>query len=158
MILIHNILAFEEGLENEVYLDTEGYPTIGIGKRIGIKGAPLDVFDIFMPDKVAKFWLNYEIEDLESIIRLDERTAQAYENCNEPRKDMLVSVAYQTGFEGLCDFHDMLAALEHEDFDRAADEMLDSKMHKQTPARCERQSETLRLGDYSLYEPLLACQ
>ena len=41
---ISKMLEIEEGYRSEPYLCSEGYPTVGIGWRIGDKGQTLDDF------------------------------------------------------------------------------------------------------------------
>ena len=41
----------------------------------------------------------------------------------------------------------MLSALQIPNYDIAADEMLDSKWHQETPKRCEELSEIMRKAD-----------
>ena len=152
---LSKILRFEEGIENYPYYDSLGYPTIGVGKKIGSKHTLLEVYDFSIPDDVAEFWVNSECKDLAHIISTDNRTKNSWNNCNDARKDMLISMAYQMGFEGLCKFVNMLAAINIEDFDNAANEMLDSRWDKQMPNRSERHSKVMRSGLYDTYNGLI---
>ena len=51
--------------------------------------------------------------------------------------DVAIEMAYQMGMDGLKSFRKMWAAIEAEDYESAANEMLDSKWHEQTPERAE---------------------
>jgi lysozyme len=149
-------MRFEEGLENEPYYDIYQYPTIGFGKKIGIKNAPLDMFTLYMPDEVAECWLSVDLEALKNIIENDYRTKTAWENCNQARQDMLTAMAYQMGFEGLCGFQKMLSAMEIESWEDAYLEALDSKWARfDTPQRANREATVILEGDYGVYDGLL---
>ncbi len=52
--MITQLLTYEEGYRKLPYLCSEGYPTIGIGKRIGSKGASLDSYRFTLPLTVAQ--------------------------------------------------------------------------------------------------------
>jgi len=55
-------------------------------------------------------------------------------------------MVYQLGFSGTSKFRNFLSALNSQAYDKAADEMLDSKWHRQTPERCERLAKMMREG------------
>ena len=57
---------------------------------------------------------------------------------------ILTHMAYQLGVAGVGKFRKMLEAIKDQDYPRAADEMLDSKWHKQTPNRANRLAERMR--------------
>ena len=156
MTMLVKITRFEEGFESEPYYDIYRYPTIGFGKKIGIQDAPLDMFTFYMPEEVGEYWLEVDLGALKSVLATDYRTKEAWDISNEPRKDMLTAMAYQMGFEGLCGFHNMLAAMENGDWEKAYEHALDSKWAKEdTPQRAQRVAEVIRLGDYSPYDGLL---
>ncbi len=58
-----------------------------------------------------------------------------FEDLNNSRKVVLISMAYQMGLNGLNKFKNMLLALHNEDYNLASLEMLDSLWFKQTPQR-----------------------
>lgn len=155
MSRIDDILYFEEGYREHVYYDSEGFPTIGIGKRIGEQYAPLSHFTFTVSLEVAKFWVKDDCKEIIYNLENDARTEAAWSMCNEPRQDMLISMAYQLGFDGLCDFDNMLAALELGDFEQAHNEMLQSVWHSQTEARCEREADVMLEGTYDPYQEYL---
>lgn len=72
------------------------------------------------------------------------------------RADVLIKMAYQMGVDGLLGFKRMLAAVEREDWEAAAREVVwrdgsdeskgRSALWKQTPKRAEFYAETLRTG------------
>ena len=153
--MIDDILFFEEGYSEYVYYDTLKFPTIGIGQRIGPQNAPLEFYTFNVPIDLAKTWVNYKVESIELSLSSNVETFKAWNNCNQPRRDILTSMCYQFGFEGFCEFDNMIQSLNKKDFDKAAEDALDSLWHKQTENRAERHAEVIKDGDYSAYEGLL---
>jgi len=80
---------------------------------------------------------------------------QALSQCNEARSDVLISMAYQMGVDGLALFRGMLTAVTQRDFDAAANAMLDSLWARQTAGRARRHAEVMRTGTYDIYRGLL---
>lgn len=72
--------------------------------------------------------------------------AQALTHCNQPRQDILTSMGYQMGVEGLTGFHHMLSAIVDEDWDEAAAQMMDSNWATETPERASRHAAVMRNG------------
>ena len=60
------------------------------------------------------------------------------------RRAVLLSMAYQMGVDGLMKFKNMWAAINRQDWDDAADQMLDSKWARQTPERAGRHARIMR--------------
>lgn len=146
------ILKFEEGFRTEPYYCTEGYPTIGIGTRIGPKNADLKLYEFSVSENVASAMLN---DDLSSI-RNQLIKNNWYVRLNESRQIIIKSMCYQLGFSGIMKFKKMIAALEVGDFEEAATQALDSKWARQTPQRANRHADVIRCGDIdSVYEGLI---
>jgi GH24 family phage-related lysozyme (muramidase) len=156
MSQIDDILYFEEGYRRSAYYDSLSYPTIGIGKKLGPQYTPLDVYQFDVPVDVAKAWVSDDCLQIANLIANDQRTAGAWSHCNDARQDMMVAMAYQLGFGGLCKFKKTLNAIENENWQEAHDQMLDSLWHKQTPERCEREANVMLHGTYDTYDGLLA--
>ena len=74
---------------------------------------------------------------------------------NGPRYDVLASMCYQLGTYGFSKFKNMILAIHSEDWNKAADEALDSRWAKQTPNRAKRHSEVLRSGTLKVYSGYL---
>ena len=154
MTLAVEILEIEEGFREEPYYCSEGYPTIGYGLKIGTKGAPLDQYIFTMPKGVARYWLQYEVDRLCSLMEMDDEISSALLMCNPVRTAVLISMAYQLGIAGLKKFKKTLNFIERGEFENAANEMLISRWSDQTPERAERMSDLMEAGE--LCKPLLA--
>lgn len=147
--MIESILGYEEGLSLVPYIDSEGYPTIGKGTKIGpVKPGNItnDQYLLFYEIKITE-----QIADLLLDMRVTEKRNKLmklswYMNLNDARQEIVLSMAYQMGVSSVCKFTGMIAAAKAKDWDKMADEALDSKWHKQTPARAERHALVLRTG------------
>ena len=137
---IVELLAFEEGYSSVIYLCSEGYPTIGIGTRIGNKGVNIDDFSLEINLEVAKIWLKRDIKPVSFVNTLWAGT---------PRYIIIQSMIYQMGFMGFGKFRNTIKHLNNEEWELAADEMLDSKWARgQTANRALRHSQVIRSGSF----------
>ena len=142
-----NILEFEEGYRESAYYCSEGYPTIGIGQRIGSQNNPLEAYGFQVSPLVAQVWL------AETIVKLKEELQDYawFKICNHERQAILISMGYQLGLSGLLGFKNMLAAIENYDWQEAHDQGLDSLWAKQTPERANRHMDTMLSGSLDNY-------
>lgn len=110
-----------------------GFKTIGYGHNLETTPiTKLAAKGILMDDMLA---LLPQVEQLPK-----------YSSLSEPRKAVLMNMAFNLGIVGLKRFKKMFAAIEENDFDTAADEMLDSKWATQVKGRAERLAEAMRKG------------
>lgn len=137
----------EEGFREKPYYCTEGFPTIGIGFRIGNKGEPLPDRVMFLAE--AQVLLEQKIESAEE--KLQRAFPVGWLKCNLERKVILISMYFQLGLTGISNFRKMWAAINAGDFVTASAEMLDSRWAKQTPRRAYRQAEVMRSGTLEVY-------
>lgn len=130
--IIGAYVAANEGESLKPYLDSQGLLTIGIGRcldRVGISHEEAQF--LFQNDC-------YRVgNDIYKVMNeMDELPQNA--------QLVLFDMAFQMGIDGLRGFKKMLMAIHERDWDKAADECLDSTYHKQTPTRCERNAQMLR--------------
>jgi lysozyme len=149
------ILNFEEGFKAAPYIDSEGFPTVGTGFKIGPKGAPLSNYTFTIPQQVNDVWLQSLVEDTIAKMNTYPTIVAALKLCNAARRDILVSMAYQMGVGGLAAFKNTLAMLAAGNPSGAADGMLKSLWAKQTPARAKRHADVMRSGNMDAYAGLL---
>lgn len=149
------ILNMEEGYKEKPYIDTEGYPTVAIGIKIGPKGAPLSHYTFTVPRKVGDVWTQVFIDNIQNQCLNNPAIYAALQKCNPARADVLYSMAYQMGVAGLAGFKNTLAMISNGKFDDAANGMLNSKWAKQTPNRARRHSDVMRTGTYDIYKGLI---
>jgi lysozyme len=136
---IAELLEFEEGYSAKAYYCSEGFPTIGIGSRVGPKGSNLRHYDFTVSKSLAKAWLMDEVISIE----LELGKLDWFQSLNMDKRTVIISMGYQLGLTGLFKFKRMIAALEIKDYREARKQALDSKWHKQTVNRSERHADVL---------------
>lgn len=134
MLISHELInrvEDNEGYREFMYKCPGDKWTIGFGLNL----------EAGLPKDEAREILKMRLEKLQAQIRM--KMPFVYDI---PIKieEVLVEIAYQLGFDGLRKFKKALAALEAKDYNKAADEFLDSRWHKQTPQRCEELAEIVR--------------
>lgn len=127
----------DEGCVLHAYDDSLGYATLGVGRLIDQrKGGGITAEE-------AAYLLANDIR---------RKTAEVIaalpwaEHMDPVRFAVLVSMAFQLGIAGLLGFKNTLTLIQGGNFDQAADNMVMSKWHSQTPARCERLAKQMKLG------------
>ncbi|MDK9356736.1 glycoside hydrolase family protein [Lelliottia wanjuensis] len=143
------LLRQEEGVRYTPYIDSLGYPTTGIGFKLGPQGAPLSHYTFTLSDNTINAWLQDNVDDVSASMQQNADIAKAMAHCNQPRQDILTSMAYQMGVGGLAGFHNMLSAIDAENWSAAASQMLDSSWAKQTPDRAKRHAAVMTSGQWS---------
>ena len=128
-------LRIHEGFRSTAYQCSEGYWTIGYGRKIeGDKG---------ITNEEAEFLLSNDAR---------QSSDQLLKNVNLPDKIThaqrmaLTAMVFQLGIGSFRKFRKMIAAVEKGEWEKAADEALDSKWAIQTPARAKEVAEILRRG------------
>ena len=147
---IIKLLNYEEGFSNKPYYCSAGYPTIGIGQRIGPKGAPLSNYQFTASRQLAAVWLSEELQQKIADMSTHANITAAMAACNDARKAILISMAYQMGADGLAKFNNTLKAVADRRWDDAASGMLASAWAKQTPNRAARHAEQMKTGEWCI--------
>lgn len=143
------LLEQEEGTRYEPYIDSLGYPTVGTGFKLGPAGAPLSHYTFSLDKPTNDAWLQGLVDKTQKAMTNNSDIYDALCCCNQPRQDILTSMAYQMGVEGLSEFHHMLEAICNQDWDEAAAQMLDSTWAHQTPERANRHAAVMRSGQWA---------
>lgn len=127
-------LKVDEGISRKVYRDTKGILTGGIGRNLEQKG--------FSDNEIALMFEN-DIGDAE----VDARAlVPSFDSLSDNRKAALLNMAFNLGRDRLAGFHGMRDALAAGDFNKAADEMLDSLWSRQVGQRAQRIAQMMREG------------
>lgn len=132
--LAHQLVASEEGRIAHVYQDSRGLWTIGVGCLVDpSKGGGLC-------DEAIDAQLEHDL----GAARQRASALPGFDACNDVRQAVLISMCFQLGT--LAAWSGFKIALAHWDYEKAADEGLDSLWAKQTPLRAQRQMKMLRTG------------
>jgi lysozyme len=97
--------------------------------------------DLHLSEEVCELILTEKLEALEE--RFEKKFHWFQESPIEVRNVML-NMAYQLGFAGFCKFKKTIAYLEEAEWEKASEEMLDSKWAVQTPNRAKELSEIIK--------------
>lgn len=145
---IIKLLNYEEGFSARPYYCSAGYPTIGIGQRIGPKGAPLSLYEFTVSRTVGTVWLSELIQQKVADMSAHSNITAAMSACNDARKSILISMAYQMGADGLAKFANTLKAIAEQRWSDASAGMLNSKWARQTPSRAKRHAQQMLTGTW----------
>ena len=130
-------LTIDEGLVHEVYLCSEGHPTIGIGHLI-LESDPEYGQPVGTPVSNARCEELFQ-QDLDIAIGEAERVyGDHWDGFPEEVQEVLINMVFNLGAPTLKKFVGMRAALEAGDWKTAAVEGRDSRWARQVGNRAER--------------------
>ena len=135
-------LADDEGCKAEIYLDHLGLPTFGIGHLVieddpeygQPVGTPVDderVRQVFALD------IAVTLEDCKVLY-------DDFDDLPEDCQLIIANMMFNMGRPRLSKFKGMKAGVDARDWNRAADEMVDSRWHDQVPNRAKRLVKRMR--------------
>ena len=129
-----DLRAFE-GLRLNAYLDTTGHFTCGYGHRCA-EGTKMTL-------------LTAEKALADDILRAERGAKEVFPTFSaQPQhvQDVLVELTFQMGQSGMRKFIEFGKAIQSRDYALASECLIDSRFHKQTPARCEALARKLTHG------------
>ena len=153
-----NKLIAHEGLRLQVYKDTLGIDTIGIGRNLedrGITKEELDWMDIPNMDAVYEYGITeadamyLAKNDVQIVEEELVRAHPCVEELDAVRQLVLMDMAFNMGVPRLCKFKKMWAAVHENKFDIAAKEMLDSRWASQVKSRSTKLAHAMHHGEFN---------
>lgn len=146
-------IEFHEGLRLEPYRCTRGKLTIGIGRCI-------DTNPFTTEEKVAIGDWRHGItkamaymlcqNDIQRCIKELKKEVPFFINLDKERQFALIDLCFNMGIEKLKKFKKMLAALGAGSYQRASEELLDSKYATQVGSRAKRIAILIREGRWEV--------
>ena len=148
----YDMLSLNEGNLPGVYKDSKGNRTIGIGfnledagNRKFLKQQGIDINELFegrqLSDRETKILYNHSLtQAFNDAQQYDPNFAQR----PEAVKMTLVDMAFNLGLTKLNKFKKMKQGLMNNDYQTAADEMVDSRWYRQVTNRADRLVERMR--------------
>jgi lysozyme len=141
----------------EVYKDSLGIDTIGIGRNLEDRGiSPIELEDMNIPNMEHIY--EYGITEPDAImlagndIEIVEKELCDVHPCvkdlDEVRQLVLMDMAFNMGVPRLKKFVKMWNAIHEERFDLAAEEMLDSRWASQVGMRSIKLSKAMKEGSF----------
>ena len=150
-------LVVSEGLRLQVYKDTLGIDTIGIGRNLEDRGitkeelADLDiptiehVYEYGITEADAVYLATNDVQIVEEELV---RAHPCVDRLDSVRQLILIDMAFNMGVPRLCKFKKMWAAVECGDYPTAAKEMLDSRWAKQVKGRATKLANAMHNGEF----------
>ena len=128
-------LKEDEGVRTDVYEDTTGNLTVGVGHKV-------------LPDDNLKADSSIDDDNVDRLLDEDANTAVSqamelgvdWDNLPSPAKHVLANMTFQLGKTGVSKFKKTLDLVKAGDYQGASVEMMDSKWAKQTPNRAKKMS------------------
>ncbi|KAN0003048.1 hypothetical protein ACTFIZ_009192 [Dictyostelium cf. discoideum] len=165
---LKDMLKYDEGEKLEMYKDSHGYYTIGIGHLITKKDDKNEAIKILEGEIGHKVKLNSnkvpEItsSESESLFENDKSVAiksiennstlsTIYNNLDSNRKMALTNMVFQMGASNVSNFKKSLKLIEEKKWTEAAKELKDSAWNRQTPNRSDRVVSVFETGTLDSY-------
>ncbi|KAN0003047.1 hypothetical protein ACTFIZ_009191 [Dictyostelium cf. discoideum] len=166
---IKDMLKYDEGEKFEMYKDTEGYYTIGIGHlitRIKERNVAIKCLEEQIGHKVKMDPKNEPIitssesdalfeKDLSVACKSIESNSTLsiiYKNLDNIRKMALINMVFQMGVNNVLKFKMSLKLIEEKKWVEAAKEMKNSTWNHQTPDRSNRVISVIETGTLNEYK------
>jgi len=135
------MLKRHEGVETHAYTDSVGKITIGVGRNIDANDG------LGLSEEEIDFMLGNDID------RVEEELYAALPwlgdvGISEVRYDALINICFNLGLPRFLGFKKALAAMEAEDYNLAAIELLDSRWAVQVGQRAIELSLMIETGEY----------
>ena len=135
-------LEIDEGVKYEIYLDHLGLPTFGIGhlvreddpeygEPVGTPVSEERVAECFESD------IGITIEDCEKLY-------EDFYDLPDEAQLIIANMCFNLGYPRLSKFKGMKAGVDTRDWEKAADEMVDSRWYRQVTNRADRLVERMR--------------
>jgi len=135
-------LETDEGVKYEIYLDHLGYPTFGIGHLIreddpehgeapGTEVSESRVAEAFE-------------QDVQTVLSDCAKLYSDFDELPEEAQLVIANMMFNLGYPRLSAFKGMKAGVDARDWNRAADEMIDSRWYKQVTNRAQRLVDRIR--------------
>ncbi len=129
------LLVQHESYRQFPYTDTTGHLTVGIGRNLSDRGISTTEAFYLLDDDILYFTAKLQ------------HFLPFYFQLNEARQIALCDMCFNLGVQGLLNFKNMILALESHDYERAAQEMLNSKWAEQVGERATTLANIIKTGE-----------
>ncbi|UJB55324.1 baseplate hub structural protein / lysozyme R [Enterobacter phage vB_EcRAM-01] len=162
---IETMLKQDEGIRSRWYVDSEGYPTIGIGHLLIMeKTRDTAKINAAISKAVGREVTNGTItaEEISALFAQDlakvrqgisntSNVREVYVDLNRPRQMAIENMCFQMGVGGVAKFANALAAMKRKDWQNAYAELRNSTWANQTPGRSSRVAKIVLTGNLESY-------
>ena len=135
-------LEMDEGVKYEIYNDHLGYATFGIGHLVR-DSDPEHGQEIGTPVSEERVIAAFD-EDVQVVLADCERLYNDFNVLPEECQMIIANMMFNMGRPRLSKFKGMKAGVDAQDWNKAADEMIDSNWYRQVPNRAGRLVKRMR--------------
>ena len=135
-------LEVDEGVKHEIYNDHLGYATFGIGHLVR-DSDPEHGQEIGTPVSEDRVIEAFD-KDVQIVLSDCERLYNDFNVLPEECQMIIANMMFNMGRPRLSKFKGMKAGVDAQDWNKAADEMIDSNWYKQVPNRAGRLVKRMR--------------
>lgn len=133
-VKLKGLLVKHEKYMQFPYVDVTGHLTIGIGRNLNNRGISLPESYYLLDEDITYF-----ASKLQQYLKF-------FHKIDENRQIVLINMCFNLGVQGFLNFTQMILALEAGNYERAAQEMLESKWAEQVGERAIELSQIMRTG------------
>jgi len=135
-------LELDEGCKHETYLCSQNVVTGGIGHMITmLDDVKYGKVGVEIPEEQVQAWFN---KDIETVLSDCELLYDDFDHLPEEAQLIIANMMFNLGYPRLKKFVGMKAGVDARDWNKAADEMIDSNYYKQLPNRAGRLVKRMR--------------
>ena len=135
-------LEIDEGVKYEIYNDHLGYATFGVGHLV-LESDPEHGSELGTSISESRVIEAFE-QDCENVLRDCNILYENFDDLPEEVQQIVANMMFNMGRPRLSKFKGMKRGVDAEDWNAAADEMVDSAWYRQVPNRAERLVERMR--------------
>ena len=132
-VLVESLIR-DEGFRQYPYYDSGANLTVGIGRNLDSNGITLNE---------AKYLCNNDIDNCEKEVM---KLVKNYGVLDNSRKMVLLNMCFNLGINKFSEFRKMIAFVEINDFELAAQEIRNSKAYKDLTSRYARMAHQMETG------------
>lgn len=140
--LLNKELRRDEGVERNIYRDTKGIQTVGVGHNIEAHPLPEGWTCPLTDEQIDQLLA----EDLESVFSDLDRAYPWWRKMSYPRQRVIANMMFNMGLMKLSGFKNTLAAMEQGRYMATAEGMMASLWAKQVGDRADRLAEMMEQG------------
>ena len=133
---LSDMLIKHEGKRNKPYECTAGKLTIGVGRNLD---------DMGLTEDEVLYLLDNDIQRCDTELL---HNFKWYSDLCRSRQDALINLCFNIGITRLLTFTNSLAYMEAKDYEKAADEFLNSRWAEQVGNRAIEVTDLIRKGHY----------
>jgi lysozyme len=141
---VESLIAKHEGRVPDVYLDSVGIPTVGIGHNLKVSPLPDGWTTPLTDDQIDQLFQ----QDLAKAVGDVTKSLPWFSGLNDVRQAVMVDMVFNMGIHTLLTFHHTLGFIESGDWQQAADGMLASLWAKQVGRRAQEDATLMITGQW----------